>query len=82
MTMNSTYSTYDLGLAAFLVEKGFKLEAMDRDNPRKINFIFKRDDRRGEIEELANDYWSDKELLPPRKYFDTVKMLKNRIYSS
>jgi hypothetical protein len=32
---SDVFTTYDLGCASFLLCLGFKLESLDRDNPRK-----------------------------------------------
>lgn len=76
--MNEDFKTYDLGLAAALVTKGYKLLKLNRDNPRKVEFIFEDD---ALLSEVVNEYWDDKLLISPRKLFDNMKMLKNRIYS-
>ena len=75
---NSCFYTFDLGCAATLISIGFQLEALDKQNPRKVQFIFKRNDG---IEKIVNEYWSDRVEVRARTFFDNVKMLKNRIYS-
>ena len=72
------YSTYDLGCAAALVTASFALLTLDRGNPRKIRFIFRRE---AGIEGFADDYWSDRLEQKSRSYWDNVKNLKNRLYS-
>ncbi|MFA5386306.1 MAG: DUF5659 domain-containing protein [Candidatus Paceibacterota bacterium] len=71
-------STFDLGAAASLVSAGFELVSLDKTNPRKVQFIFRRVIG---IEKVVDDYWSDKLEVKARSFFDNVKMLKNRIYS-
>lgn len=70
--------TFDLGAAASLVTAGFELIALDKANPRKVQFVFHRDTS---IEKVVDDYWADKLEVKARSLFDNVKMLKNRIYS-
>lgn len=72
------FCTYDLGCSAALISAGFELISLDKENPRKVQFIFRRE---GGIEKLANDYWADRLQVKTRTFFDNVKMLKNRIYS-
>lgn len=70
--------TFDLGASAALVCAGFELIGVDKQNPRKALFIFQRADG---IEDVVDRYWSDRLDGKLRKYFDTVKSLKNRLYS-
>ena len=72
------FYTYDLGASAALVHLGFLLVSLDRENPKKVQFIFRRDPL---IEEALKEYWSDTLSVGARGFFDTIKMLKNRLYS-
>jgi len=76
--MNQEFLTFDLGLASALVTFGYKLLKLDKGNPRKVQFIFRRE---VDIEKVADDYWADCLEVKARAFFDNVKMLKNRIYS-
>ncbi len=68
----------DLGCAAALATAGFELVALDRQNPRKIVFVFRR---KTDILKVADEYWADHLKIKARAFFDNIKMLKNRIYS-
>ena len=72
------FITYDIGLAAALVSLGYELWDVDKTNPRKSQFIFRRDDL---IDNKINEYWDDTLDLPARSLLDNQKMLKNRLYS-
>ena len=72
------WTTYDLGCSAALVCAGFELLNLDKVNPRKALFVFRKQDG---IEDVVDAYWSDRLEVKARAYFDTVKMLKNRLYS-
>jgi len=72
------FCTYDLGCSAALISAGFELISLDKENRRKVQFIFRREDG---IEKVVNDYWADKLQVKARAFFDNMKMLKNRIYS-
>lgn len=72
------FYTYDLGASAALVHLGFELVSLDRENPKKVQFIFRRDPL---IEDAVKEYWSDSLSVGARGFFDTIKMLKNRLYS-
>lgn len=70
--------TFDLGAAASLVTAGFELIELDKTNPRKVQFVFRRVTG---IEKTVDGYWTDKLEVKARSFFDNIKMLKNRIYS-
>jgi len=73
-----TLKTFDLGASAALICSGFELLDVDKTNRRKALFVFRRNDG---IEDLVDRYWSDRLVVKARAYFDTIKMLKNRLYS-
>lgn len=73
------FSTFDLGCSAALINVGFELVSLDKQNPRKVLFVFIGE---AGMDEAINDYFSGKLMVDARTFFDTVKMLKNRIYSS
>ena len=72
------FTLYDLNCSAALVCGGFELLSVGRENPRKCLFIFRKQDG---IEELCNLYWSDRLEIKARAYADTIKALKNKLYS-
>jgi len=76
---NNYFLTSDLGLASSLVTVGYTVESLDRSDPQKIQFIF---DRKNNIDDVIQAYWSHELSVSPLAYFNNVKMLKNRIYSS
>jgi hypothetical protein len=73
-----TYSTYDLNLASVILTLGYKLIELDKENIKKVKFIFKH--QKG-IEQSADDFWDDKIILPAKTLFTNQKTLKNRIYT-
>jgi len=77
MSQNNFY-TFDLGLATVLVTMGYELLELDRSNPKKVRFEFKRERN---IEQIMADYFDDKIKLPVQTLFNNQKNLKNRIYS-
>ncbi len=72
------FTTYDLGCAAALLTKSFTLIALDRTNPRKVKFVFRKEVG---IEKVADDFWSDNLVLKSQSFWNNIKNLKNRIYS-
>ena len=73
------FLTYDIGLTAALFTAEFQIYSIDKGNPKKATFIFKKD---RDLEKFIERYWSDKLPVNARTYFNNLKMLKNRIYSS
>lgn len=72
------FSTYDLGVSAALLCLNFQLIYVDKTNPRKALFIFKKE--KG-IEKAANEYFTDQLEVKARSFFDHLKALKNQLYS-
>ena len=75
---NLYWVTFDLGCASAVVGAGYKLLSLCKDNPRKVQFIFNRSEG---LLKVVDNYWADRLIVKARTYFDTIKMLKNRIYS-
>jgi len=72
------FSTFDLGIATVLVTLDYELLELDRSNPKRIRFVFKREKN---IDGVMNDYFNNKIKLPAQTLFNNQKNLKNRIYS-
>ncbi len=73
------FSTFDLGLATVLITLNYELLELEKSNPKKVRFIFKREKN---IEQVMIDYFNDKIKLPAQTLFNNQKNLKNRIYSN
>lgn len=72
------YLTYDLGCSSALVSSGFELVSLEKSNPKKVQFMFRRE---AGIENVVDEYWADRLEVKARSFFDNTKMIKNRIYS-
>jgi len=72
------FSTFDLGLAVVLITLKYELLKLDKSNPKKVRFVFKRE---GNIEQIVEDYFNDRIKLPVLSLFNNLKNLKTRIYS-
>ena len=72
------WTTYDLGVSTALLCADFELLAVQKSDPRKALFVFKRE---SDIEETANKYFSDRLNVKARSFFDHLKALKNNLYS-
>jgi len=72
------FTTYDLGVSTALLCADFELLSVDKADPRKALFIFKKEDG---IEDVADRYFSDRLEVKARSFFDHLKALKNKLYS-
>ena len=75
---NSThYLTSDLALVTTLSLK-FPIEEIDRSNPRKAVFVFRRSP---ELEDLADQFFSNQFKISPQVFFNQLRDVKNRLYA-
>jgi len=70
------YKTADLALASaiFLF---YPLESIDRRNPRKSQFVFKRN---SQLDELVEGFWRGELKVEPQAYFGALRNIKARLY--
>lgn len=80
LSQEEFFLTFDLGLTCALSCLEHVLYAVDKEgNPNKAQFIFRRDKT---IEHDIEDYWNDRLKLNARSCFDSIRAIKNRLYSS
>jgi len=77
MSMNE-YPISDLGAAAYLVTIGSNLIRLDRENPRRIQFVFEHSH---DLERAVEDYWNGSARVAPLSLQQSQKTLKSRIYA-
>jgi hypothetical protein len=70
------YSTQNLALAA-AISLWFPIESIDRTHPRKVNFIFLRDEQ---LDDLVEAFWKREVKVEALAYFNQLKVIKGRIY--
>lgn len=76
---SAVFTTYDLGLSTALLCADFELLSVDKKgNSHKAMFIFQKKD---EIGDIADQYFSDRLDVKARSFFDHLKALKNKLYS-
>jgi hypothetical protein len=76
---NDFLRTQDLALAT-AISLFYPLAAIDREsNPRKAQFVFKRD---AELDELITSYWRRELRVEPQAYFDAMRAIKGRLYDA
>ena len=68
----------DLGAAATLVACEFEVIETDRDPNGRIYFVFHSSVA---LDEVMNGYFTGALKVSARKLFDSIKMLKDRIYA-
>ncbi len=78
LPQNKQFLTFDLGLASALTTLNYELWEIDKTNPSKARFIFKR---ASGIDKAINDYWNNNLMVNARNLIDNQKMIKNRLYS-
>jgi hypothetical protein len=73
---NKEYLTKDLGEAAALVAEGVKLHRLEKDSSF-CWFVFEKNNS----EETSNKYWSGNLLVDAKKYNDSLRTLKDRLFA-
>jgi hypothetical protein len=74
---NDVYRCADLALATVLALH-FPIEGIDKESPRKAQFLFLRTQ---ELEEAVEGYWKGILQVEPQKFFNQLKAIKARLYS-
>lgn len=72
------FTNYDIGVSTALLCAGFELLSVEKSNPKKALFIFRK---KTGIEETANKYFADRLEVKARSFFDHLKAMKNKLYS-
>lgn len=76
---NQLYKTADLALVAvILLFAPDALEVVDRANPHKVLFGFKRGP---DLDALVGQYWKRELKVEPQAFFNQLKLAKVRIYA-
>jgi hypothetical protein len=75
-SLNDYYSTSDFALAT-AISFWYPIEAIDKTNPQKAQFFFKRNK---ELDELIEAYWRGELKVEPQNYFNQLRNIKSRLY--
>ena len=70
------FTTYDLGLGAALLCRGFKLLLIDKSKPRTPLLSFKRE---RDIENVANSYVMGRLEVKAKSFFDHLETIKIKL---
>ncbi|MFH1792135.1 MAG: DUF5659 domain-containing protein [Patescibacteria group bacterium] len=73
---NQYYSTTNLSLAT-LLSLFYPLWTIDKSNPQKSEFLFKRESG---IDDLIESFWRRELKIEPLTYFNQLKLIKSRLY--
>lgn len=68
----------DLGLSVALTSCGFGTPEIERNIGGQAYFVFIKTE---ELERAISDYWADTLSVMARRYSDTMKTFKSRLYS-
>lgn len=79
MNKQQFFITSDLSLSAVLVAHGFVLDKVEKTSTGKSKFLFEYSEN---IEKLIDKYWKGKVKMNPQDIFVSLKVIKNRLYSS
>ncbi len=77
-TINNLYSTSDLALVATL-SLYYSIKAINKDNPKRVYFVFNKDKN---FDLIVERYWRGDLKVNPQAYFNSIKLIKNRIYNN
>lgn len=76
MNSDNNYSTSDLSLAA-AISLWFPVEEINRNDPNKAIFFFRRN--KG-LDECVEAFWRRELKVDPLTYFNQLKFIKSRIH--
>jgi len=71
-------TTHDLNVSAVLIAFGHPLDHIERQSNGRALFCFKSSPA---VRKIAQSYWKPEVRVNPQKLFDSLKFLKNRLYS-
>ena len=76
LSLSDFYSTPDLALAP-AISIWYPIDSIDRTNPAKAQFLFKRNSN---LDQLIENYWKRELRIEPQAYFSQLKIIKSRLY--
>lgn len=79
MNQETTFTTYDLNLSAVLLAKGEALEKVEKSQRGKSLFCFRKTKN---LDSIISKYWKNELKIEPQALFNSLKAIKNRIYSN
>lgn len=77
MLQNKYFQSSDLSLIAALQIFGYQIKKIERNDSGKAIFLVQPDDK---LSGLVQDFWSRNLKVEPLRYFESLKVVKSRIY--
>lgn len=77
LKLDDFYSSSDLALVN-TISLWYPIEAIDRSDPNKALFLFRRDEN---LDQLLEAYWKRELKVEPQAYFAQLKAIKSRLYA-
>jgi len=77
LSQNDFFYTSEMPLVATLQIYGFNIEIIERIGSGKAIFHFKRN---RELDDLIQEFWAQKVKVEPITYFNSLKLVKSRLY--
>ena len=74
---NDFFKTTDIAIATTLYCYGYRLDAIDKTNPSRANFIFERDVH---LDDIVQSFWAHSLKVDPLVFFSELKQIKTRLY--
>ena len=74
---SSLYQTSDFGLATAILTGGFEIKEVNRENPRRVYFLFESSN---ELKDLVDGYWNGSLTQQTSRILDSIKHLKSVMY--
>lgn len=78
LTNNDFFSSTDLCLGSTLLCLGYRLEAIEKNSP-KSTFIFERNEG---LDRAIQAFWAGEIRVDPKAFFNCLKEIKARLYST
>lgn len=75
----SPFTTYDLGATAALTSLGFPLLGIKKGAGSKSLFLFENSE---DLADTAQRYWQQTLNVDAMTYFNSIKAIKNQLYSN
>jgi hypothetical protein len=70
------YVSSDLAIIT-LLSLSYPIEEIDKSNPRKAQFSFRRNEK---LDELVEKYWRGELKVEPSQFFNQLRIVKARLY--
>lgn len=76
--LNEYFTTSDLALTS-VISLWYPLDLIDKSNPKKAQFQFKRESG---LDELVESYWRGDLRIEPKQFSSQMRIIKSRLYEN